>query len=278
MTDHPHKDSSITESCAPFRPEPCITVSGLITVVLWMVPRTNGVTPLPPLSHGSLEDVEYLPTVEDVACSAGHRYHVEPGAGSLGMFYACDLPRLSFCFSLILQTYTTRMSAQPLSEQPTANNELAVEAPAGDSAIRRAAFANPEFVNLSFEAKAATDKERSMTLLQGIKLYPKAVGWSMLLSTCIIMEGYDLVLLGRFVPNHNAHWQPVFCPTKRLTSQKVSMHSLSLRTSTGSRSQTAKTKFPRAGNQASAMVSKLARSLDWPFVVLFPSGWDTGEL
>lgn len=34
-----------------------------------------------------------------------------------------------------------------------------------------------------------------MTLLQGLKLYPKAVGWSVLLSTCIIMEGFDIVLI-----------------------------------------------------------------------------------
>ena len=47
-------------------------------------------------------------------------------------------------------------------------------------------------------AKAATDKEHSMTLLQGIKLYPKAVGWSMLISLCIAMEGFDLCLLGTF--------------------------------------------------------------------------------
>jgi len=31
-----------------------------------------------------------------------------------------------------------------------------------------------------------------MTLLQGIKLYPKAVFWSMLISTCIAMEGYEI--------------------------------------------------------------------------------------
>lgn len=47
-------------------------------------------------------------------------------------------------------------------------------------------------------AKAATDKEHHMTLLQGIKLYPKAVGWSMLISLCIAMEGFDLCLLGTF--------------------------------------------------------------------------------
>jgi MFS transporter, SP family, general alpha glucoside:H+ symporter len=47
-------------------------------------------------------------------------------------------------------------------------------------------------------AKLATDKEHKMTLLQGIKLYPKAVGWSMLISLCIAMEGFDLCLLGVF--------------------------------------------------------------------------------
>jgi SP family general alpha glucoside:H+ symporter-like MFS transporter len=47
-------------------------------------------------------------------------------------------------------------------------------------------------------AKAATDNERNMTLWQGIKLYPKAVGWSILISTCIAMEGYDVCLLSNF--------------------------------------------------------------------------------
>ncbi len=47
-------------------------------------------------------------------------------------------------------------------------------------------------------AKNATDKEHKMTLWQGIKLYPKAVGWSILISTCICMEGYDVCLLSNF--------------------------------------------------------------------------------
>ncbi|PLB37729.1 putative MFS alpha-glucoside transporter [Aspergillus candidus] len=47
-------------------------------------------------------------------------------------------------------------------------------------------------------AKAATEKERSMTLLQGIKTYPKAVAWSVLISTCIVMEGYDISLVNNF--------------------------------------------------------------------------------
>lgn len=38
------------------------------------------------------------------------------------------------------------------------------------------------------EAARATQAEISMTLLQGIKTYPKAIGWSILLSTCIIVS------------------------------------------------------------------------------------------
>lgn len=44
-------------------------------------------------------------------------------------------------------------------------------------------------------AKNATDKEHSMTLIQGVRLYPKAIAWSILISTCIAMEGYDVCLI-----------------------------------------------------------------------------------
>ena len=47
-------------------------------------------------------------------------------------------------------------------------------------------------------AKLASDKEHRMTLWQGIKLYPKAISWSILISTCIAMEGYDVCLLNNF--------------------------------------------------------------------------------
>ncbi|KAK6352863.1 hypothetical protein TWF696_004863 [Orbilia brochopaga] len=44
----------------------------------------------------------------------------------------------------------------------------------------------------------ATEQEVRMTLKEGIKRYPYAIGWSMLLSCAIIMEGFDLVLIGNF--------------------------------------------------------------------------------
>lgn len=48
------------------------------------------------------------------------------------------------------------------------------------------------------DARLASEKEHNMTLWQGIKLYPKAIGWSVLISTCIVMEGYDVCLLNNF--------------------------------------------------------------------------------
>ncbi|WRT68925.1 uncharacterized protein IL334_005907 [Kwoniella shivajii] len=43
-------------------------------------------------------------------------------------------------------------------------------------------------------AAAATDKELKMTLLQGCRLYPKAISWSILISSLCAMEGYDIFL------------------------------------------------------------------------------------
>lgn len=48
------------------------------------------------------------------------------------------------------------------------------------------------------KARAATEKERQMGMWKGIKIYPKAVAWSILISTCIAMEGYDISLVNNF--------------------------------------------------------------------------------
>ncbi|RGP63228.1 mfs sp general alpha glucoside:h+ symporter [Fusarium longipes] len=57
---------------------------------------------------------------------------------------------------------------------------------------------------LASDAKVAAEAEHHMTLWQAVKTYPKAIGWSVLLSTTLIMEGYDLALLG------NLYASPVF--------------------------------------------------------------------
>jgi SP family general alpha glucoside:H+ symporter-like MFS transporter len=48
------------------------------------------------------------------------------------------------------------------------------------------------------EAKQAAEEEHQLTLLQAIRQHPKAIIWSVLLSTSIIMEGYDIVLMNSF--------------------------------------------------------------------------------
>lgn len=45
------------------------------------------------------------------------------------------------------------------------------------------------------EARIATNKEHNLPVRQGLKAYKKAVLWSILLSSAVIMEGYDTLLV-----------------------------------------------------------------------------------
>jgi hypothetical protein len=51
---------------------------------------------------------------------------------------------------------------------------------------------------LNEDARMATQTEHTMPLWQGIKTYRKAVFWSVIVSSSIIMEGYDTTLIGSF--------------------------------------------------------------------------------
>ncbi|KAF2202376.1 general substrate transporter [Delitschia confertaspora ATCC 74209] len=53
-----------------------------------------------------------------------------------------------------------------------------------------------KLVSPTDDAQHGASKDKTMSLGQAIRLYPKAVGWSVLLSSALIMEGYDLALLG----------------------------------------------------------------------------------
>jgi MFS transporter, SP family, general alpha glucoside:H+ symporter len=83
------------------------------------------------------------------------------------------------------------------SEKPRAsgvedvgNNTLAPEAPRTNELSHEAA-----------EAARATEAEQNMTLLQGLRKYPKAVAWSVMISTAIVMEGFDKVLITNLFAN-----------------------------------------------------------------------------
>ena len=45
------------------------------------------------------------------------------------------------------------------------------------------------------EVQKATTKEHNLTVRQGLRAYPKAIAWSILLSTAVVMEGYDTILV-----------------------------------------------------------------------------------
>lgn len=67
-----------------------------------------------------------------------------------------------------------------------------------NSVVSKLARSNPKVAILSSEAKQATEAEHNMSIREAIKRYPKAVAWSILFSTAIIMEGYDIVLVTAF--------------------------------------------------------------------------------
>jgi SP family general alpha glucoside:H+ symporter-like MFS transporter len=67
-----------------------------------------------------------------------------------------------------------------------------------DTAIRKMSVIHNDLPQLLQEAKEATTSEKKMTILQAFRTYPKAVMFSMILSTAIVMEGYDVVLLANF--------------------------------------------------------------------------------
>ncbi|KAJ5812010.1 hypothetical protein N7474_008311 [Penicillium riverlandense] len=56
----------------------------------------------------------------------------------------------------------------------------------------------PELRPLDSPARAATQAEQKQTFLRGCRLYPKAIAWSFILSSTLIMEGFDTLLIFNF--------------------------------------------------------------------------------
>lgn len=51
---------------------------------------------------------------------------------------------------------------------------------------------------LSAAAQEVAHADQELSIRDAVKYYPNAIGWSLLISTCVIMEGYDTNLLGNF--------------------------------------------------------------------------------
>lgn len=67
-----------------------------------------------------------------------------------------------------------------------------------DEAVHKTPVAVSKLADLSADASTAADSERKMSLLEGIRLYPKAIFFSFALSLAVVMEGYDTWLLSNF--------------------------------------------------------------------------------
>src|SRR5258706_16061501 len=59
-------------------------------------------------------------------------------------------------------------------------------------------LSDPVIVELIEHAKESDAADRLLTVRQALKKYKKAVFWAMFLSTSLVMEGYDLVIVRRF--------------------------------------------------------------------------------
>ncbi|CAI6341578.1 unnamed protein product [Periconia digitata] len=65
--------------------------------------------------------------------------------------------------------------------------------------VRRMSLNNADIAQLTGDAAKATKAEQKMSLREGIRLYPKAIAWSILLSTAIVMEGFDKNLITNII-------------------------------------------------------------------------------
>ncbi|PVH69328.1 sugar transporter [Cadophora sp. DSE1049] len=86
----------------------------------------------------------------------------------------------------------------PTSADEAVGKDNAFQVDIEDSAVQKLADRSTKFALLSTEAKLGTDAEHAMTLREAVKLYPKAIFWSMFLSMAIAMEGFDIALIGSF--------------------------------------------------------------------------------
>lgn len=57
---------------------------------------------------------------------------------------------------------------------------------------------NDDFNDMATESEAQAKRQNNMGLFEGLRIYPTAAAWSVLLASTIIMEGYDTSLIGSF--------------------------------------------------------------------------------
>ena len=97
-----------------------------------------------------------------------------------------------------LPTYLPDTGQQRGNGGPARSVDSFLNLRSSDDLFAGLSHAVPELGHLAGGAKAATRSEHKMTLMESLRLYPKAIGWSTLLSMTIVMEGYDTNLITAF--------------------------------------------------------------------------------
>ena len=74
-----------------------------------------------------------------------------------------------------------------------------------EAAISSANMDTSEIRDLITQAQASADADSKLSVMEALKKHKKAVFWAMILSTSLVMEGYDLVIVRDFLiyPSQN---------------------------------------------------------------------------
>lgn len=102
--------------------------------------------------------------------------------------------RRSSRYGATAAAYSQRRSSVQQSIPPPADGTITHS----DQRWKSVASRNEDFNELSAESEAQAKKQSEMGFFQGLKTYPTAAAWSVLLASTIIMEGYDTSLIGAF--------------------------------------------------------------------------------
>jgi hypothetical protein len=89
------------------------------------------------------------------------------------------------------------MSDEIKTTPPTSPHEVTSEKKDGQQALHLEdlptdVIRTAKWDDLRADAMIAEEAERNMGIKESLRLYPKAVAWSLGISLCIVMEGYDL--------------------------------------------------------------------------------------
>ena len=67
-----------------------------------------------------------------------------------------------------------------------------------DTNVRKMSVFTPGLAAQNDAARRAADREHVTTIKESLRLWPKAIVFSLIFSTAVVMEGYDTALLGSF--------------------------------------------------------------------------------